>query len=117
MDSHRLVKAIYQECKRRTVHLKGGSLCYSTHKILVDLKLEHLWESEQIGAYKDWVSFAVACVKRRDTEEWEEGLKKGDKLRWYRQIKSELKREDYLSWVSQANIVCSTQGSAVVHIG
>ena len=62
-----------------------GSLCYSTHKILVGLKLEHLWESEQIGAYKDWVSFAVACVKRRDTEEWEECLKaskEGDKLRW-----------------------------------
>ena len=44
------------------------------------------------------MSFAVACVKRRDTEEWEECLKEGDKLRWYRQIKSELKREDYLSW-------------------
>ena len=33
MDNHRLVKAIYQECKRRTVRLKG-SLCYSTHKFL-----------------------------------------------------------------------------------
>jgi hypothetical protein len=97
MDNHRLVKAIYQECKCRTVRLKG-SFCFSTRKVLVGLKLEHLWESEQIGAYKDWVTFAVACVKRRDEEEWLKCLLEKDKLRWYRQIKSELKREDYLSW-------------------
>ena len=97
MHNLRLVKSIYQECKRYTVRHKG-SFCYSVHKILVELKLEYLWESEQIGSYEDWGLLAADCVKQREVKEWLRCLEQKDKLRWYRQIKPDLRKEDYLSW-------------------
>jgi hypothetical protein len=87
------------------------------YKILVELKLDHLWESEQIGSYEDWGFLVADCVKQRDIEEWSKCLQQKAKLRWYRQIKFALKKEDYLSWISRVIIVNCTRGSAVVRIG
>jgi hypothetical protein len=97
MENHRLVKAIYLECKRYTVRHKG-SFCYAVLKILTDLKLEYLWESEQIGSYEDWGLLATDCVKQREVKEWSECVEEKEKLRWYRQFKTVLRREDYLFW-------------------
>jgi len=97
MDKSRLVRQIYAWCKDATVGLKG-SFCYSIHKTLFDLNLGHLWRSELVGDYHDWVKLAGAAVKKKDMDLWLLSLQKKPKLRVYRTLKYELDQEEYLSW-------------------
>ena len=97
MEDSRLVKQIYRSCKPVTTGLKG-SFCHSIQNTLVNLNLGHLWLSEQIGELKDWMSLAKACVKRKDLELWAGALQKKAKLRVYRQLKSDLRQEEFLAW-------------------
>ena len=97
MDDSRLVKQVYRRCKQTNSRLKG-SFCEAVRKTLEKLKLEHLWASEQIGKFKDWVIFINACVKRSETDLWQHKLSESRKLRTYRLLKTELRQEEYLSW-------------------
>ena len=69
MKDVRLPKIVYRQCKNRTARLKG-SFCYSIKSILGNLNLGHLWMSEEIGEYSDWVSVVGAAIKRKDTDLW-----------------------------------------------
>ena len=101
MEDARLPKIVYRQCKNRTAGLKG-SFCYSINSILGNLNLGHLWISEEIGEYNDWVSVVRAAVKRKDTDMWLLAMQEKSKLRLYRTLKTDLKPEEYLSWTVSA---------------
>jgi hypothetical protein len=97
MTDSRLVKKVYTYCKDCMATQKG-SFCYSVKNILGHLNLGHLWVSEQVGEYKNWVSLVMRSVRQKDLEAWRLALQKKDKLRVYRSLKFNLKQEEYLSW-------------------
>ena len=101
MEDARLPKIVYRQCKNRTAGLKG-SFCYSIKSILGNLNLGHLWISEEIGEYNDWVSVVRAAIKRKDTDLWLLAMQEKSKLRLYRTLKTDLKPEEYLSWTVSA---------------
>jgi hypothetical protein len=97
MEDSRLVKQIYRYCKDRT-NAQKGSFCHSVQKLLAKLDLGHLWRTEQIGELKDWTSLVMASVKQSDQDLWSAEVQKKRKLRTYSLIKTDLCREEYLSW-------------------
>ena len=101
MEDARLPKIVYRQCKNRTAGLKG-SFCYSIKSILGNLNLGHLWISEEIGEYSDWVSVVRAAIKSKDTDLWLLAMQEKPKLRLYRTLKTDLKPEEYLSWTVSA---------------
>ena len=78
------------------------SFCYSIKSILGNLNLGHLWISEEIGEYSDWVSVVGAAIKSKDTDLWLLAMQEKSKLRLYRTLKTDLKPEEYLSWTVSA---------------
>ena len=107
MDGSRLVKKIYTE----TENLKN-SFCGSVKRILIDLKLGHLWESEAVGDLKGWKSLIATMVRSRDTELWMSEVEEISKLRLFRRLKTNLTREDFLDW----DLASCTIRAATAHI-
>jgi len=68
MEDGRIAKQVYRHCKSNA-SLKG-TWSYYIKKLLSELNLAHLWESEDIGALKDWTALAIACVKRTELACW-----------------------------------------------
>jgi hypothetical protein len=97
MDDLRLAKLVYLNCKNHTDSLRD-SFCGAVKRTLTSLKLDHLWRSEAIGGLKDWISFITSVIRTKDKERWVLAVQKKPKLRLYSAIKSELAREDYISW-------------------
>jgi len=97
MEDGRIAKQVYRHCKNANASL-NGTWSYSIKKLLSELNLAHLWESEEIGALKDWTTLAVACVKKNELACWKGQMWLKPKLRFYRLLKTSLKREEYLSW-------------------
>ena len=98
MEDSRLVKQIYTHCRNKTVGLKT-SFCYQIRNLLISLNLGHLWISEEIGEYEDWVKLAETSVNQLDANLWSLSMQKKTKLRTYRAIKSVFRQEDYVMWV------------------
>ena len=71
--------------------------CGSTRKLLFDLCLGHVWSSEDVGSSKDWEKVISANLRAREVQEWREGLQRKSKLRLYRTLKKDLRRESYLA--------------------
>ena len=64
--------------------------CFHVKKLLTELHLGHLWESEEIEELKDWSTLVMACVKQKELDSWKLGLLEKPKLRFYRVLKTEL---------------------------
>ena len=97
MEDSRLVKQIYRHCKTKMTGLKT-SFCYHIQNLLISLNLEHVWFSEEIGEYKDWIKLAETSVCQMDANLWSRDMQKKTKLRTYRSIKSALRQEEYVVW-------------------
>jgi hypothetical protein len=98
MEDSRLVKQIYRHCKTKMTGLKT-SFCYHIQNLLISLNLDHVWISEEIGEYKDWIKLAETSVCQMDANLWSRDMQKKTKLRTYRSIKSALRQEEYVRWV------------------
>jgi hypothetical protein len=59
--------------------------------------LGHVWSSEDVGSSKDWEKVIYANLRAREVQEWKEGLQRKSKLRLYRTLKKDLRRESYLA--------------------
>jgi len=94
MDDSRLAKIIYKQ--RRAKIKRVNDWCAQVKKTLISLKLEHVWESELVGEMKAWKRLVKSCLQQREEDEWREQMRKKPKLRLYRTLKFELKREEYL---------------------
>src|SRR6185437_2546957 len=94
MEDFRLVKQIYRHCKTKITGLKT-SFCYHIQNLLISLNLEHVWFSEEIGEYKDWIKLAETSVCQMDANLWSRDMQKKTKLRTYRSIKSALRQEEW----------------------
>ena len=95
MDDSRLAKQIYIQ-RRTQPNRRVNDWCSQIQKILKELKIEHVWFSEQVGTEKDWKTVVKACIQARQEKLWIREMNKKDKLRLYRTIKLSLKREEYL---------------------
>ena len=65
-----------------------------THEIMTMVGLQEAWESGVVG--DDWDQRVFGKVKAWEEEQWRAGMQSKSKLRVYRRVKTELKREDYL---------------------
>ena len=83
MNESRLVKRVY--LARREEFIKGGkrdrsNWCYATWRSLVDLGLEHVWESQNFGSYKDWEVVVRATIQDKEEQWWRRDMNKKPKL-------------------------------------
>lgn len=90
-----LLKRTYRACKAVLVSVPL-SWCWSTHKLLVDLNLAHVWNSEVTGSATDWRNLIRNCIHQKEVEKWNLGILNKPKLRLYRILKMNFGREVYL---------------------
>jgi hypothetical protein len=96
MGGEKLLKQVFDLCKPITGNMPT-TWCGSTRKLLFDLYLGHVWSSEDVGSSKDWEKVIYANLRAREVQEWKEGLQRKSKLRLYRTLKKDLRRESYLA--------------------
>ena len=96
MGSEKLLKQVFDIWKPITGNMPT-TWCGSTRKLLFDLCLGHVWSSESVGPSKDWEKVISASLRAREVHEWKEGLQRKSKLRLYRTLKNDLRRESYLT--------------------
>lgn len=99
MNPNRLVYKVY---KQRRIDLIKKEMrdkknwCYWTWKILKDLHLEHIWQSEKIPKVSTFLKLVRDKIKINEESEWREEMKKKSKLRTYRKLKNSLELEPYI---------------------
>jgi hypothetical protein len=96
LGSERLLKRVFLTCKAITGNMPT-TWCGKTRQLLFELGLGHIWSSGEVGSAKDWEKVAFHCIEARERREWKRGVEKKDKLRLYRVLKTELRREAYLT--------------------
>ena len=96
MDHDRLCYKIYRY-RRSKIKENCSSWCRSVRDLLISLKLDHIWMSENTGGEKAWVGNVKSWLDDRETEEWRERVMDTPKLRLYCNLKTELRMEDYLT--------------------
>ena len=96
LSPEKLLKQVFNLCKPITGNMPT-TWCGSTRKLLFDLCLGHVWSSESVGPTKDWEKVISASLRAREVHEWKEGLQRKSKLRLYRTLKNDLRRESYLA--------------------
>lgn len=95
MDDTRLAKQVYLE-RRKQEGKRVRDWCTRVHETLVSLNLNHIWQSEKVGAEKDWKSLIKASIQAREEKQWREEMTSKPKLRTYRSLKFILEKEEYL---------------------
>ena len=53
--------------------------------------------SENVGSRQDWEKVIFSSIRAREIQTWKDSLQKKPKLRLYRTLKSDLRRESYLA--------------------
>ena len=87
-----LVRDVYEWSRSKTVN----NWCRYTKKLLIELGMREEWDSEDLGKRSEWMRRVRAAVRKRETEKWREEMEVKTKLDRYREIKTELKYEEYL---------------------
>jgi len=96
LPDDRILKEVYKASKS-ALALDPSSWVYETQRLLGDLGLAHIWQSEDTGNAKDWQCLIKKCIHQKEIEKWRAGLEKKSKLRVYRKLKTEFGREAYLA--------------------
>jgi hypothetical protein len=99
MDNTRLAKQVYRQRREQRVKRKGD-WCSQVRKILVDLELGHIWNTELVGKENDWKGLLKASFQAREDKEWKKQVDEKPKLRLYKRLKYALEREEYIDVVS-----------------
>ena len=109
MKEERLVRAVYNQSKREYIYRRRRNWVKKIHFLACKYGLDYLWTSENkvwdipmedrsaAGVKKFWVKEIFNVIHRREEEEWRKELESQSKLRKYKNFKSELKLESYLS--------------------
>ena len=96
LGADKLLKRVFLVCKPITENMPT-TWCGRTRQLLFDLLLGHIWSSESVGSSKDWEKVIYSCIQARELQAWKDGLQNKPKLRLYRLLKSQLRREEYLT--------------------
>jgi len=100
MDRNRLCYKIYRY-RREHIKAKHNSWCKAVRDLLIDLNLAHVWINEEIGDLKTWNDNAKLWIAERENRNWKTRILEKSKLRLYRQVKSKLSFEDYLTEIPE----------------
>jgi len=95
MADDSLVKQVYKMRKVESTN-RAGRWCWSVKKNLKSLNLLGSWNSKETGQGKAWISIAKISFAHREQRDWKARVDLKPKLRLYKIIKTELKRETYL---------------------
>jgi hypothetical protein len=95
MPSKRWTRRIYAK-SRQQFEQGEKTWCSYTHKLLRDLGLERVWETEETGEPAVWNARVFEAINGRETAAWKEEVKTKPKLRTYALLKKELLLEPYL---------------------
>ena len=98
MDSARLCAQVY---RHRKTHIRENysGWCRRVKTLLEELKVGHLWLSEEVGNGNTWRSKITSWIAAREKTVWQQGLLEKEKLRFYRTLKMDLSLADYLNHV------------------
>ena len=96
MDDSRLAKQIYRSRREQPGR---NDWCAQVHETLNSIGLGFKWVNEQVGSEKEWKILIKGTIQARDEKEWLAEMKRKDKLRIYRTLKFELKKEEYLDTI------------------
>ena len=96
MDDSRLAKQIYRSRREQPGR---NNWCAQVHETLNSIGLGFKWVNEQVGSEKEWKILIKGTIQARDEKEWLAEMKRKDKLRIYRTLKFELKKEEYLDTI------------------
>ena len=109
-SNDRLLKQVYNVCKGALV-LEKSSWLYATRKLLTELNLAHVWLTENTGSRTEWLALIKECIRGKEIAIWKAGLEKKPKLRLYRSLKENLKREEYLRLPNEQRSLIATMRS------
>ena len=96
MENEKLLKQVFLRCKSINENVQS-TWCGGTRKLLSELLLSHVWSSENVGSRQDWEKVIFSSIRAREIQTWKDSLQKKPKLRLYRTLKSDLRRESYLA--------------------
>ena len=88
-----------------------SSWVFATKKLLTELQLAHIWESEATGPASAWQVLIREAIKAREIAAWDSGIEKKPKLRTYRTLKTAFGREDYLALPPQQRSIIAVMRS------
>ena len=95
MHDTRLVKQVYL-LRRQQAGRRAGGWCAAVKKLLESIGLGHVWESEAVGSVTEWKRLIKHSLQSREEMNWKEEMKMKPKLRTYRSLKYDLRKEEYL---------------------
>jgi hypothetical protein len=105
MSPSRLVYHVYHTSRSRydTNHNNNNNhstnrWCYNIHTLLKEIGMEETWNNNILtqSEAKQWRSTVKEKIKEREQAQWRERMQHKPKLRTYRQLKTQLRFEQYL---------------------
>ena len=101
MEESRIVRRIYDERRKMMYRGRGkgdgSNWLQKTRKLLVELGLGEVWESEAVGTKQQWGAKLAIAIAKREEQWWAAEVKSKPKLRTYLLLKPKLSFELYLN--------------------
>ena len=110
LPEDRLLKQVYK-AEKASIAGDRSSWVFATKKLLTELQLAHIWESEATGPASAWQVLIREAIKAREIAAWDSGIEKKPKLRTYRTLKTAFGREDYLALPPQQRSIIAVMRS------
>jgi len=111
MDDDRMVKRIYRVSRNRLEReeaeereIKTKTWCKYTKELMIRLRLEVEWSTEQVGSEEEWNELIRERIHEREQVKWRTQCLIRPKLRTYAKLKKELRTEPFLQLYHRGGI-------------
>jgi hypothetical protein len=93
-----VVRCVYEEGRRRIERGVAGKRewCVETRRLLVELGLGELWETEDVGEEKGWKAMVRGVMQEREEMRWRKSMVGKTTLERYMRVKTTLRKEWFL---------------------
>lgn len=118
-----VVRCVYEEGKKRMERGEAGKRewCVETKRLLVELGLGELWETEAVGEDKSWKSLVRRLMHEREEMRWRQSMVGKTTLERYMRIKTTLRKEWFLGesrvWVRRWVMMRASASCLEVTVG
>ena len=93
-----MVRSVYDGGRERVLlgRASKGEWCVETKRLLLELGLRHVWETEVVGNDEAWGSLVWAVIQEREEIRWRREMVGKSTLERYVRVKEELRVEWFL---------------------
>ena len=94
-----MVRSVYDGGRERVLlgRASKGEWCVETKRLLLELGLRHVWETEVVGDDEAWGSLVWAVIQEREEIRWRREIVGKSTLGRYMRVKEKLKAEWFLT--------------------